>query len=145
MVVAIEPTKVIIDEVEYAFHHISVKKLNRLLIKLVKIIGEPLPNGMDDTITDKARANQIEEAKKAVNISLVVKSLSNSLDEVLVEEIINGVLEGAVCSGIGPVNKNFEKVFGNKSIAHHWKVVLAALKHYFGDFFSEGLGLAETL
>jgi len=135
----VEPTRVAIDGIEYEFHHISVRKLNRLLLKIVKVVGEPLADSLDPKIAEVAKHDK-EKAKELIDIGKIVKSLSESLQEDLVDEIIDGLLAGATCIGHGSVAQNFDVIFGGK-LVHMWKVVVAAGKHYYGDFLQEGLGL----
>ena len=134
-----EPTRVNIDGTDYEFHHISVRKLNRLLMKIIKVVGEPIANSIDPKIAEVAKKDK-EKAKEMLDIGKIVKSLSESLQEDLVDEIIDGLLAGATCLGVGAISQNFDAVFGGR-LAHMWKVVVVAAKHYYGDFLDEGLGL----
>lgn len=133
-----EAKSVFIDNVEYQFHHISVKKLNRILIKIIKIAGEPIANSIDKKVAEKARIDP-EKAKEDIDLGKVIKALANSLEEDAVEQIVEGLLQGAVCVGKGAVNQHFEECFGH-SLAHMWRVVFQAAKYYYADFLQGGLG-----
>jgi len=137
----IEPTRVTVDDTEYEFNHISVKKQLVLAVKLAKVVLEPMTVGLDPKIMEMARSNP-DAAKSAIDMSKVIKAFVDNADEKSLEELIDGLLQGTVCIGVGPVANKFEEVFRGR-FGHMLKVTYAAAQHYFGDFLAEGLGLLK--
>ena len=132
-----EATRRTINGVEFEFNHLSVRILNRLLVRIAKIAGEPLADAIDDKILKTVRTD-MEAAKKQVNIKAIVKSLATSLDEDVVDQLITDLLQGTICVGVGPLTYNFEKAF-NGDVGFMWKVVYTAFTVYYGTFLADGL------
>lgn len=136
-----EPTRVTVDGKEYDFHRIGVRPLNRLLIKALKLVGEPLASSIDSDVAELAKEDK-EKAKEAIDVKAIVKALSASLDETVVDEIIDGLLQQTSRVGIGPVKTKFDEIFED-DIAHMWAVVFAAANHYYASFLAGGLGFLK--
>ncbi len=114
-----------IGEHTFQFHHISVRKLNRLFIKISKLVAGPLSKagGTDGSM----------------DIIAVVQALSDSADEVTVDSIIDELLSQTLLHGVGPLMQrdNIESL----DLKTLWMVVKEAGEVYFGDFLQELLAM----
>lgn len=138
-----EPIRREVDGTTYEFYHFSVRKQNRLLMKLTKLVIKPLVSGLDSSMLEKGSKETKADLVKKINISNIVDALTESLDEDKVDEIIDELMIHIVCIGKGSAKDNFSEIFDGK-LLHMWRVVIAAIDCYFGDFLKEGLGLLKS-
>lgn len=131
--------KEICDRV-YVFGRISPRKLQRLLIKVAKVAGEPLADAIGgDDATDLAKTD-VEAAKKKVNVGGIIKALAKNLDADVVDDIMIDLFQKTAIGGFGYIHsKNIDDAF--ETLPEMYKAMAAAAEVYFGDFFEGGLGL----
>jgi len=134
-----------VDGIEYQFGHISVKRKNHVLLKILKIVGQPIASGITENAADTtAVLDEQNSLNDFISPAKIVKGLTESLDEDKVDEIIDFLFSQTICVGKGVVSEKFDEVFSD-SLLHMWKVVFVAMEVYYGSFFAEGLELIKKL
>lgn len=140
------PTNVVIDEKTFTFHHLSIRKLNKILIRTAKLCGESIAklvnDGVETAFLSKEKKDLSEEEKKKqfadliskIDVKEIVTSLLNSLDEEEVDKLLIEIFSGTTVEGLGQVSLNFDECFGN-SIKTLYKAAYSAYKFYYKDFF----------
>jgi len=123
---------VMVDGVEYTFYRLSVRVLNKILARAVKVLGKSFIDNLDEDIGTNAG----ELAIKTVQL------LADNLDEDMLDKTIVEILSATECTGKGLVKEKFDIIFDRK-IIHMYKVVAEAFKYYFDDFFGEGSMLQD--
>jgi len=129
-----EAKTVIIDGVTYEFYHLSIRTLNKIVLRVFKLIGK----SMADNLTTDFGLDTIDKIDKVALTRKIIDMLSEHLNVDAVDEIIVELLSATVCPGKGSVKKNFDDVF-DSDIVHMWRVVIEAGKYYFSSFFEKGL------
>lgn len=125
---------VIIDGVTYEFYHLSIRLLNKLLFKVLKVVGPSIASNLD---------KELGNSKEQVILS-VVNLFQTSLDPDQIDSIIVELLSSTMCVGKGKITPdNFDVIFTD--IMHMWKVVIEAGKYYFASFFAQGSLLDKAL
>ena len=122
----IDVTKQIGDQT-FQFTHISVRKLNKLFIKISKLIAKPLAAGSSSSST-------------SFDIMQAITVLAESADETQVDLIIDELLSATMLHGKGmlSMNNNMDEL----DLKTLWLVVKEAAEVYFGDFLQELLDVA---
>lgn len=118
---------VVIDGQTYEFYHLSIRVLNRILLRALKLIGK----SMADNFTTELGKNEAEMIKTIMGL------LSEHIDVDTVDAIILDLLSATIAPGKGAVKKSFDAVFED-DIVHMWKVIIEAAKYYFASFFQKG-------
>ncbi len=128
-----------IDGLEYSFHQMPPKQSMRLLVRIFKVLGAPAGAAVSGTAGDTESI-----LDKDLDLSRVMGALCDRLDEDVVESIIDDLLSQAICKGHGEVSRQFDVLFGGR-LPHLFKVVAAALKAEYSDFFDAWSGVAGGL
>ena len=130
------------ENLEFEFYRIGPRKLNKILMRVLKLAGKPLAANMDkDVLPDGKELSPEEEEKKTSEMmSNILSILSDSLDEYVVDSVMFDILSECMCKGKGFVKDNFDTIFSGSLIAM-WKVTYYAFKYYYSDFFAEGSSL----
>jgi len=124
-----------IDSQEFEFRHISVRKLNKVLVRLVKVIGKPLAAGLGE-------ATKIEDA----DLEPMITKFCEDLNDNDLDYIIDVMFSQCFHKGCGYLGQesNFEKCFKMK-LFFMYKVLAKAIMYYFDDFFAGGSDLLSIL
>jgi len=124
-----EIRKVTISGIDYQFGHISVRKLNKLWIRIVKLAGASLGAAMEGA----AGSGKVDFVKIMREVSLAVDE--ELLDKLFLEILVSTSKLDGVIGNI--TNKNFDVAFD--SLGDLYKVVYEALDYYYADFLKEAL------
>lgn len=124
---------VVVDGVTYEFYHISVRVLNKMIFRVLSMIGPAIAQSMD---------KEMGKTKEEIVQSLV-GLLNAKLDPDVLDTIMMELLSSTICVGKGRVVDKFDIIFTD--IGHLWKVVIEAGKYYFSSFFAEGSLLEKIM
>ena len=128
-----------IDEEEYTFYQMNPEDSLRLLTKLARLAGVSIGKALIGNSVEESLEDTID---KSINIGTLIENIASRLDEDEVMQIVKMSLSQVTHSGEGEVSKIqvFNSIFKGR-IAHMLKVVAAALKVEYSDFFVEGLDI----
>lgn len=130
-----------IGEHEYFFSQLGASQSLKLLVRITKIVGEPLGLLIGQFAAPKADKQAPREIKEDL-IGLAMKSFMNALDENEVLDIIKTLTAGTngnqnvQCDG---KNINFDLHYDGR-FDHLFEVLKAALEVQYGNFLSAILG-----
>jgi hypothetical protein len=143
---------VIVDGTTYEFAHISIRKLNRVAIKLLSLLAA-VELTEEDLKAFTGKTGQKEPSDfveggitgaQSFLLSKIMKQLIKQVDCDMVDEIVDILLSSCICVGKGIVSDKFDTVFG-MNVIHLWKVVTEAVKYYILPFLSNGGDLQSLL
>jgi hypothetical protein len=137
-----QEVKQIIDEEEYTFYQMNPEDSLKLLTKLAKMLGISIGKALSGSPGDS-----LESALDTnLDVGKLIGGIAERLDEDEVMIIVKMSLSQVMHSGKGELSKPtvFNEVFKGK-IAHMLKVVTAALKVEYSDFFGGSLDLKELI
>jgi hypothetical protein len=124
---------VVVDGITYEFYHISVRVLNKMIFRVLSMIGPAIAQSMDKEL-GKTREEIVQS---------LVGLLNAKLDPDVLDTIMMDLLSSTICVGKGRVTDKFDIIFTD--ISHLWKVVIEAGKYYFSSFFVEGSLLDKVM
>lgn len=136
-----------IDGEEYTFHQLDPMTSTMILTKILKIAGTSVGMAVDQVAksgVDNLMDAEVDAVIGKMDISSIVASLCDRLNEVEVREIIIAMTSQVICKGKGEISKVFNEHFKGR-ILHLIKVVMAAMEVEYADFFAEGFGLQNLL
>jgi Phage tail assembly chaperone protein, TAC len=138
----------IIDNRTYEFFFLPPKDALRTLVRILKIVGEPIGAITDlfSSFDGKSLDMKISELPPGI-INNAVTALVNRLDEDQVMQIIEDLMGSTHVKtendrGTRPIQ--FAVDFCGR-IGHLFKVVKASLEVNYADFFGDGTGLYDSV
>lgn len=126
-----EPNKVMIEGQTYTFHHMNVFKAHNLLTRIGKIVAPGL---------GKSLSGSKDVLDQDINLGVLLSEAFERIDPDNSINLIQEVLSETHHAGSGRLADNFLMHFEKHGLFHMYKVFFEAVKIYFGDFFSKGLG-----
>ena len=112
------------EQITFDIQELPPTKANKLMIRTIKMIGEPLMIALSGMKKD------VKEV-----LPHVASLLQNGLDEDEVDSLIKEFMDCAFING-QPVKPQFEVVFMGK-LPVVYKLLVEILKHNYADFLSE--------
>ncbi len=127
-----------IDGEEYEFQKFGAKQSLRVLLRLTKIVGEPMALAINSV---KGNGPLLDRNINGEVLAMAVRALTNQMDENVVLDLIEELTakDNVLCGG---KKINFNTHYEGK-IPHLFKVLSAALAVQYENFFADLLGLVK--
>ena len=138
-----ESKTVEVDGVSYLINPMGLLKANRIMVRLVKLLGSPVANFLmqlvkGDTKKDKKSLLDMDLNDIVTNnidkMVDAVMELTSKLDEEEVDIMIKDLLGSKFVIPDGKQYLNIESHFGAYGLVHLYKVMFEVLKVNFRDF-----------